>query len=229
MQQPTSRQLYAYWDRVRNGRVCAAPIRDRAGQDRRPVARDLHCRRRRPARLPLPPCRHEDLRAVRARAPRRRPVELVGRRRPRRRRLPAPHRASPMPRSDMAASRPIRTPTGRPSFEFVLLPLIHTGDAINRILGAITAIEPPFWLGAEPLLRQEIVELNTALARWRPGVHGARRRRGHTVSPGGASASLSGGLRRRRLAAQQGRLRMIIVLGRKLRRSLTENRPSLCP
>ena len=46
------------------------------------------------------------------------------------------------------------------NFEFVLLPLIHTGDAINRILGAITAIEPPFWLGAEPLVRQEIVELN---------------------------------------------------------------------
>jgi hypothetical protein len=45
-------------------------------------------------------------------------------------------------------------------FEFLLLPLIHTGEAINRILGAFTAIEPPFWLGAEPLLRQEIVELN---------------------------------------------------------------------
>ena len=43
------------------------------------------------------------------------------------------------------------------SFEFVLLPLIHTGDTINRVLGAITAIEPPFWLGAEPLLRQEIL------------------------------------------------------------------------
>jgi hypothetical protein len=46
------------------------------------------------------------------------------------------------------------------NFEFVLLPLIHTGDTINRVLGAITAIEPPFWLGAEPLLRQEILELN---------------------------------------------------------------------
>jgi hypothetical protein len=45
-------------------------------------------------------------------------------------------------------------------FEFVLLPLIHTGDHINRILGAITAIEPPFWLGSEPLVRQEIVALN---------------------------------------------------------------------
>jgi hypothetical protein len=53
------------------------------------------------------------------------------------------------------------------SFEFVLLPLIHTGEIVNRILGAITAIEPPFWLGAEPLLRQEIVELNL---HWPDGV-----------------------------------------------------------
>jgi hypothetical protein len=30
------------------------------------------------------------------------------------------------------------------SFELVLLPLIHAGDAVNRILGAVTAIEPPF-------------------------------------------------------------------------------------
>jgi hypothetical protein len=58
--------------------------------------------------------------------------------------------------------------TNRPAnFEFVLLPLIHTGDTINRVLGAITAIEPPFWLGAEPLLRQEIVELNL----YRPDGH----------------------------------------------------------
>lgn len=45
------------------------------------------------------------------------------------------------------------------NFELLLLPLIHTGDTINRVLGAITAIDPPFWLGAEPLLRQEIVDL----------------------------------------------------------------------
>jgi hypothetical protein len=53
------------------------------------------------------------------------------------------------------------------SFELVLLPLIHAGDAVNRILGAVTAIEPPFWLGAEPLLRQEIVDLNL---HWPDGV-----------------------------------------------------------
>ncbi len=45
-------------------------------------------------------------------------------------------------------------------FELLLLPLIHTGESINRVLGAIVAIEPPFWLGAEPLQRQEIVDLD---------------------------------------------------------------------
>ena len=48
-----------------------------------------------------------------------------------------------------------------------MLPLIHAGDAVNRILGAVTAIEPPFWLGAEPLLRQELVELSL---HWPDGV-----------------------------------------------------------
>ena len=40
------------------------------------------------------------------------------------------------------------------------MPLIHLGNAINRVLGVITAIEPPFWLGAEKLTRQEFVELH---------------------------------------------------------------------
>lgn len=45
------------------------------------------------------------------------------------------------------------------AFEFVLLPLIHTGSSINRLLGAITAIDPPFWLGAEPLIAFETSDL----------------------------------------------------------------------
>jgi len=79
------------------------------------------------------------------------------------------------------------------NFEFVLLPLIHTGEAINRILGAITAIEPPFWLGAEPLLRQEIIELNT---HWPDGVPGF-------MAPGGADVIR---LARRRFRVLEGGL-----------------------
>ena len=45
-------------------------------------------------------------------------------------------------------------------FEFTLMPLIHTGQTINRLLGTITAIDPPFWLGAEPLASFEVCELH---------------------------------------------------------------------
>jgi hypothetical protein len=53
------------------------------------------------------------------------------------------------------------------SFEFTLMPLIHTGRTVNRLLGAIAAIEPPFWLGAEPLATFEVAELHL---HWPDGV-----------------------------------------------------------
>jgi len=46
------------------------------------------------------------------------------------------------------------------SFEFTLMPLIHTGQTINRLLGSITAIDQPFWLGTEPLTTFEVLELH---------------------------------------------------------------------
>jgi len=48
---------------------------------------------------------------------------------------------------------------GEVVFEFTLLPLIHTGSTINRLLGAITAVERPFWLGTKPLVKFEILEV----------------------------------------------------------------------
>lgn len=44
-------------------------------------------------------------------------------------------------------------------FELVVMPLIHSGHTINRLLGAISALDPPFWLGSAPLIRQELIEL----------------------------------------------------------------------
>ena len=85
------------------------------------------------------------------------------------------------------------------SFEFVLLPLIHTGDVINRVLGAITAIEPPFWLGAEPLLRQEIVELNL---HWPDGHPSLPSPAGEVISIGSRRFRvLEGGLGERRITS----------------------------
>jgi hypothetical protein len=42
------------------------------------------------------------------------------------------------------------------SFEILLLPLIHTGSNISRMLGAIVAIEAPQWLGSERLPKLEL-------------------------------------------------------------------------
>ena len=48
----------------------------------------------------------------------------------------------------------------RASFELLVMPLIHTGTAINRLLGPISAIEPPFWLGSAPLIRLELADMH---------------------------------------------------------------------
>jgi hypothetical protein len=45
------------------------------------------------------------------------------------------------------------------SFEFVLMPLIHNGETVNRLLGAIVAIDPAFWLGTQTLVRYEVVDV----------------------------------------------------------------------
>jgi hypothetical protein len=44
-------------------------------------------------------------------------------------------------------------------FELLILPVAHNGSAVTRVLGAMSAIDPPAWLGTMPLLRQELVEL----------------------------------------------------------------------
>jgi hypothetical protein len=166
MQQPTSRQLYAYWDGIRNGRV--APRRFEIE----------------PAKIAslLPETfvvESAGLLGYRFRLAGTKICEQFGRE------LRGADLLSLWAGSDRDAVASLlrnvfsdaavgygrfRAYTGserRADFELVLLPLIHTGEAINRILGAITAIEPPFWLGGEPLLRQEIVELNL---HWPDGV-----------------------------------------------------------
>lgn len=159
MQQPTSRQLYAYWDRVRNGRLAPRRfeiepakiaallpetfIAESAGQlgYRFRLAGTKICEQFGRE------LRGADLSSLWEEQDREAVASLLR-----------------SVFSDAAVGHGVfraYTRTNRQvNFEIVLMPLIHTGDAVNRILGAITAIEPPFWLGAEPLLRQEIVELH---------------------------------------------------------------------
>jgi hypothetical protein len=45
------------------------------------------------------------------------------------------------------------------SFETILLPLRHNGSSHTRLLGAMTALEEPYWLGVQPILEQRITGL----------------------------------------------------------------------
>ncbi len=42
-------------------------------------------------------------------------------------------------------------------FEVLLLPLRHTGEQIDRILGALSPLDPPHWLGELPLASKRII------------------------------------------------------------------------
>jgi hypothetical protein len=45
------------------------------------------------------------------------------------------------------------------SFETILLPLRHNGSTQTRMLGAMTALDDPYWLGVQPILEQRITGL----------------------------------------------------------------------
>ncbi|WDR03682.1 PAS domain-containing protein [Devosia algicola] len=45
------------------------------------------------------------------------------------------------------------------SFETILMPLRHNGSTQTRLLGAMTALEDPYWLGVQPILEQRITGL----------------------------------------------------------------------
>ncbi|MCF6326905.1 MAG: PAS domain-containing protein [Devosiaceae bacterium] len=45
------------------------------------------------------------------------------------------------------------------NFETILLPLRHNGSSTNRILGAMSADDEPYWFGAQPIIDQRITGL----------------------------------------------------------------------
>jgi hypothetical protein len=45
------------------------------------------------------------------------------------------------------------------SFETILMPLRHNGTTHTRILGAMSALDEPYWLGVQPILEQRITGL----------------------------------------------------------------------
>jgi hypothetical protein len=50
-------------------------------------------------------------------------------------------------------------PAGRTSipFELLLLPLRHTGEALDRVLGSFVALDSPSWLGTLPLVSKRLI------------------------------------------------------------------------
>jgi hypothetical protein len=45
------------------------------------------------------------------------------------------------------------------TFETILMPLRHNGSTHNRLLGAMTALDEPYWLGVQPIMEQRITGL----------------------------------------------------------------------
>ncbi len=45
------------------------------------------------------------------------------------------------------------------NFETILMPLRHNGSSTNRILGAMSADDEPYWFGAQPIVEQRITGL----------------------------------------------------------------------
>lgn len=159
MQQSTSQQLYAYWDRVRNGRTAPRrfeiePAEISALLPETFIAERISARSYRFRLAGTLICQqfgHElrgtDLLDLWNDADRGSVASLL--------RTVLTDAAIGYGRS-----RVYGQDNRHASFEFVFLPLIHVGETPNRVLGALTALEPPFWLGTEPLLRQELVDLN---------------------------------------------------------------------
>jgi len=166
MQQPTSRQLYAYWDGIRNGRIAPrrfeiepARIAELLPETFIAESKGLLGFRFRLAGTRICQQFGRELRGVDF-------LSLWG--------FDDRNSLATLIRNvltDGAVGHGIfraDTPSHRgASFEFTLMPLIHTGQTVNRILGAITAIEPPFWLGAEPLSSLKVSELHL---HWPDGV-----------------------------------------------------------
>lgn len=166
MQQRTSRQLYAYWDSIRNGRI--APRRFEIEPAR--IASILNetfiaeCAGMLGLRFRLAGTKicHQFGRELRG-------VDFLGLWPPTDRDAIASQvrnvlNDGAVGHGTFHASTQTRR---RAKFEFTLMPLIHTGQTVNRLLGSITAIEPPFWLGTEALATFEVCELHL---HWPDGV-----------------------------------------------------------
>jgi hypothetical protein len=66
------------------------------------------------------------------------------------------------------SSEPSPETPHKTGFEMLLLPLVHTGGRVTRILGAISNSSPPHWLGSVALPLRQIDEASTIWPDGRP-------------------------------------------------------------
>lgn len=156
MQQSTVKQLYAYWDRMRNGRVAPRRFEIEPVQIASLLSETFIAEYAGPGRyrfrlagtqICTQFCRElrgTDLSTLWHEQHRDEMAEFLG-------------RVFGEGAVGHALFRAHNTIGRHCQFEFILMPLTHAGDAINRGLGAIVAIDPPFWLGTEPLQPLEIL------------------------------------------------------------------------
>lgn len=79
---------------------------------------------------------------------------------------------------------------GDARFEIMLLPLVHTGTTISRMLGSITAIDPPSWLGSERLPHLDVLNHEHIWPEGRPHAIAEKFRNPPALIPELASARL---------------------------------------
>ncbi len=75
-------------------------------------------------------------------------------------------------------------------FEIVLLPLVHTGTSINRMLGSIAAVDPPIWIGSERLPQLDLLRVEQMWPEGRPHAIAEKFRNQPALIPELASARL---------------------------------------
>jgi hypothetical protein len=158
MQQSTSRQLYAYWDRVRNGRIAPRRFEIEPGQIASVLPETFIAEH-----VGVPGCRFRlvgtkicaqfgrelrgsDLLSLFGADDRDSLAAL----------LRSVYRDAAMGVVEFDAYTEAHRHV---KFELILLPLIHTENTVNRILGSMSAFDPPFWLGATPIRHCEIAKL----------------------------------------------------------------------
>jgi hypothetical protein len=80
---------------------------------------------------------------------------------------------------------------GRPvAFEAIVLPLLHGENGVQRYLGAVSAIDPPSWLGYEKLEPSGLIRQTTVWPDGRPHAVVEKSRRQSPFVPALANARI---------------------------------------